>query len=132
MDVNALGKGGGKNGKKGKYGGKGDKGKVKGKSKDKQKGKTGGARFEGWCKGCGRNGHRVRDCWHSNEGKQVNALDGSAADGAASATGASSACGTAVTSLTGAAAARKIEAIFGECPSGHGAAAADGWILMVG
>ena len=55
------------------------KGKMKGKSKDKtgttdKDGKK-AERFEGYCNGCGKLGHRLRDCW-AGKPKQLIVLEG--------------------------------------------------------
>ena len=74
MDVDALwkkgkGKGKGKD-KKGKGKGKDKKGKAEGNGKDKGKeAKT--PRFEGYCRSCGKWGHRASDCWAKAEVQAV-------------------------------------------------------------
>ena len=61
----------GKDGSKGKYKTK-DKGKGKGDGKD---GKS-SVKFEGYCNGCWKWGHRFSDCWANPKAKQLTVLGG--------------------------------------------------------
>ncbi len=77
--VNGKGNGKGKKGKDKNGKGKDKGGKVKGKNekkgadKGKQKGTT--VRFDGYCRGCDKYGHKLADCWSAAKNKDKMHVD---------------------------------------------------------